>query len=499
MGEDYIDQLMASGQGTTMDDIVKMTANEPRFWNPTEYGTTIKDGVVLQPQYESTGPEGETGPVTGVLRYKEGKTAPGQEYEILDPVTGRVTGKGKFQKVGNLGSMLKETAIDLGPLLLTALGMPGAGSLGTMLGTSIAGGLGVTGLSAAQLAALGSAVGGAGLGLAQGQDPLDVLKSAALAGASAFVPSQVSSFLPSTGTPALDAALKKATELGTAAALKGGDVEGAVLGSLAGSGFGAATGATGIDPKLFSTVIDVARSGGDPQKLFNAVVGYAQSAGKGQPSGQAASAGYGGAETGGFFDPEAEDAESYIRSLTNYEAALPQDTATEGAGELLSWMLDPYKRDTAATTSQDDVYEDIESLLARYEDQGFSTAPTGDLDQSVTVTGERERPDWDILPDVITTPRTIRDVGPVTQIKPGEKLEGTDITEPDLAKDLPKVVGGTKTTTTKSGKPATQGGLDLSQLAFLIGMMQHKPKEEEQYQAAQWQPLDRELMYGLRG
>jgi len=262
-------------------------APAPAPFNPIGFdwtkGVQNIGGTIYQPQFESVqlghGEEGGMygqGNLQGVLRYKEGQTAPGQTYEMLDPTTGQVLGTGQFKKPGNLGDMLKAAAIDLAPLATFALGV---GPLGGMLGSAVAGGLGIpiatatsAGLSAAQLAALGSTVGSVGLGLAQGQDPLTLLKNAVVSGASAFLPSQVASFVPSTGTAALDAALKSAVEVGTRTAINGGNVEQAVIGSLVNSGVGAATGATGIDPGLVSAAIGIAQAKGDPQKIFNAVV-----------------------------------------------------------------------------------------------------------------------------------------------------------------------------------------------------------------------------------
>jgi hypothetical protein len=58
----------------------------------------------------------------------------------------------------------------------------------------------------------------------------------------------------------------------------------------------------------------------------------------------------------------------------------------------------------------------------------------------------------DLFPPI--EPRSIRDIGTVTKIAPGEKLEGTEIKEPNLAAGLkPITAGGTKTAT----KPATTG------------------------------------------
>lgn len=81
-------------------------------------------GTIYQPNYESVplghGEEGGQygkGALQNVLRYKEGQTAPGQTYEILDPTTGQVTGTGKFKEVGGAFDLLKEVAADLAPIL----------------------------------------------------------------------------------------------------------------------------------------------------------------------------------------------------------------------------------------------------------------------------------------------------------------------------------------------------------------------------------------------
>lgn len=244
-------------------------------------------------------------------------------------------------------------------------------------------------------------------------------------------------------------------------------------------------GAGNLIPAELKTLMDYAGKAGqvqsalkgDPNAIFGLITGAAKSGTL--PKGLTGDVDLSGADAiEGFFEPGGE---GYV----------PPD-----ASNLPDWALDPYKTNTPAfTPSSDDAYEDIESLLARYTDQGFSNAPTGDLSQIIDVTGTRDTTGT----DAGYTPRSIRDIGNVTQIQPGEKLEGTDITTPDLSKNLPTVPGKTTLPKKTPGKPTTQSGLDLSQLAFLLGMMQHRPKEQEQYQTAQWEPFDRELMYGLRG
>jgi len=237
----------------------------------------------------------------------------------------------------------------------------------------------------------------------------------------------------------------------------------------------------------------------------------------------------------GFFDPGGE---GYV---------------DPNAGNLPDWALDPYKDTTATsfTPGSDDVYEDIESLLARYENQGFTDQPSGAIDQTLEITGRRDDlnidpwlqpfvdperrvnvsedqpaqieitgkregtiiPDWDILPDAITAPRSIRDVGNVTKVSPDEKLEGTEVKEPDLVTGLtPAKVDTTKTdtkTTTKTDtktdtKPATPGsGMDLSALFALLGAMGGQGQDRQapaQANVARGTPESPfGLMYNLRG
>ena len=82
-------------------------------------------GTIYQPQFASSG-QGETfeqGPLQQIVRYKEGQTAPGQMYEVLDPSTGKVTETRQFINqpshgfFGDLFSGLQQAASDLGPIL----------------------------------------------------------------------------------------------------------------------------------------------------------------------------------------------------------------------------------------------------------------------------------------------------------------------------------------------------------------------------------------------
>jgi len=113
------------------------------------------DGTYYQPQYASTGSgeNFEQGPLTGFLSYAADANKPGGAYSTYDP-TGKFTGTGTQQKVSN--NML--------PFLLAAGGMalglpPGLGEAGA---AGTAGAAGIAGMTAAELAQLDLALGGAG-------------------------------------------------------------------------------------------------------------------------------------------------------------------------------------------------------------------------------------------------------------------------------------------------------------------------------------------------
>lgn len=482
MGEDYIDQLLSSQQDT-LDDVVETN----RFWDPSNYDATIKDGVVLQPRYTQpvSAETGETtGPVTGVLRYKEGQTQPGQIYDILDPVTGEVTGKGRFKEVDSAWDLIKQAAADLGPIL-----------------------------SFTPLAPLVRAVGA--LSAAEQGDILGALASG----------------LPiADKIPGLDkAAVSTLKDIGKYAS----------VGKAAQSGdwrqvLNAASQIPGIDaniPKELKTLSSYASQADAFQRAakgdLSALIGLAKSSGALPTSKLADVTGEDAIE--GFFAPGGEG----------------YDTTQEDIDSILARYKDTPS--TSFTPGSDDVYEDIESLLARYENQGFADQPTGATDQTLEITGRRDDlsidpwlqpfvdterrvnvtegepqtievtgkregtiiPDWDILPDAITTPRSIRDIGTVTKVSPDEKLEGTEIKEPDLVTGLtPAKVDTTKTdttTTTKTDtKPATPGsGMDLSALFALLGAMGGQGQDRQtpaQVNVARGTPESPYgLMYDLRG
>lgn len=173
-----------------------VSAPDPSDWQSALQAT--KPGWMLQAQQRmpASAETGEApGPLEGYLFYDPTQTAVGQQYQRYSP-TGEYQGVGQFKDVGGLGDILKTAATDLAPLATFALGV---GPLGGMLGSAVAGGLGIpvattagaAGLSAAQVAALGSAAGSAGLGVLQGKPIGDVLEDAA----KAVLPSLISTGL----------------------------------------------------------------------------------------------------------------------------------------------------------------------------------------------------------------------------------------------------------------------------------------------------------------
>lgn len=130
--------------------------------------------------------------VESVLRAPRGQLGEGRAYDILNPTTGQQLGRGNWEKSGSFFGDLFETATGLAkefaPLATMAIG---AGPLGGMIGSAAASGLGLTGLTAAQTAALGSAIGSGGITALSGGDIGDVLKSAAMAGAPQFIPKDI--------------------------------------------------------------------------------------------------------------------------------------------------------------------------------------------------------------------------------------------------------------------------------------------------------------------
>ena len=436
MGEDYIDQLLSSQQ-ETLDDVVKTK----RFWDPANYDTTIKDGVVLQPQYTQpvSAETGElAGPITGVLRYKKGQTAPGQTYEILDPVTGKVTGTGRFKKVGSAWDLTKQAAADLGPILgftplapfVRAVGALSAAEQGDILG-ALASGLPIAdkipGLDAATASTLKDLGKYASVGkAAQTGNWQQVLNAASqIPGIGTNIPQELKT---------LSDYASKATLLQRAAQ---GDI--------------------------------------------GAIANLAKEYGGTTPSPSETAVG-GGADIYGAYDPEVEAGLLYYGSDPSQEKYAEEDRLlgkypapagdVEPAGPRTT--MNPMELNRFLEANIDNPAT-ITELLDQY------------YPQTINVTGTKE-----------TAPRSIRDIGTVTKISPNEKLDIPDIPVPDLSVGLkPAVPGGTKTTPTKPAAPAAQDDW-LRRLAFLLGANRPEDEEEQPYQLANV-PKYEGLAYGFSG
>lgn len=277
-------------------------------------------------------------------------------------------------------------------------------------------------------------------------------------------------------------------------------------------------GILGPTGQLFSKGVGAigALQSGDPLRILGAISGL-PGAGDYIPAELSTLAKYAG-QAGQIKSALSGDPSAIFRLVSGADksGALPKGLAGDidlsGADAIEGFFApggEGYVEPGSFAQSPDEAYEDIESLLARYENQGFADAPTGDLSQSIDITGRRETdiPDWDILPDVYT-PRSIRDIGNVTQVQPGEQLEGTEIKEPDLTTGLtpavtapaPKPATPGKAPTPSPAPKAAKPGMDIGALFALLGAMggQQPTQAPAPYQTAR---INTEspfgLMYGL--
>jgi hypothetical protein len=298
----------------------------------------------------------------------------------------------------------------------------------------------------------------------------------------------------------------------------------------------AVTGLPGADkilPAMPSAVSDVLKYAGqakdvsqalkgDPSAIFRTIIGADKALGA--PSGKAASAGYGGADPG-YFDPDAETSPLPDWALDPYKDETKPGDYYAGLDRVINeWDeadIIPDTYDTAPKTSMPP-QEMARFLEANIDDPGTIDTLMQDYfpelyRQTITTTGTLPKkdviiPDWDMLPPAVEPPKSIRDVGNVTKISPDEKLEGTDITEPDLTTGLPKAVVTPAPKPADQGKAPTSGPTpspapkaedkktDLSALFALLGAMggQQPTQAPAPYQTAR---IDAEspfgLMYGL--
>ena len=470
----------------------------------------------------------------GTLTGRVSRTPAGSnQYQMLGP-NGVETFEGYKSKgfLGDMFSGLASIVRDTAPVWTAAIGM---GPLGGMLGGAAASGLGITGLSAAQTAALGSAIAGGANTALQGGDIGDVLKGAFKTALPSFILPQI----PSTGTPALDTAIKA----GTQAAIRGGDIESVVVGSLLNSGIGAAAGETGLDPKLVNSIIQVAQSGGDPQKLFNAAVGAAGSfAG---PNSQAAVGG--GAETEGFFD--AEEAQAVQDDINSIIARYPEQAQApniqnasyvtridplqelrlqtgltpDNEGFYLADLGDtPPPAPTPITAPERNAFleanipepETVQQLMQEYYPEIYRTPVA---DQRVEVTGTREVPIEQTAfeqfmqqyaapapvepPGILEGPSTIEVTGtrnrdlfpeftqPLLTAEPAPEPIYEQPPTPAPGPTAPPAAAPAPAPPAAAPSPApkAQSGTDMSALFALLGMMNQPAAKADPYQVARIQ------------
>lgn len=403
------------------------------------------------------------GPIEGYTFYDPKKTEAGKDKFKRYDASGKLIGEQQFKKPGNIWDLTKQATADLGPILqftplapfVRAISALSAAEQGNVLG-ALASGLPladkIPGLDKATAAALQSAGKYAAVAsAAKSKDPMQLLN--ALSQTKEFG-GQVPQELKTAGEYASKAgALQRATK---------GDI-GALL--------GLAQGATAPSKSYFPGYESTEEI---PEGFF-------------APGGE------------GYMEPEAGDADSYIQSIIGSEDALPKDVteflpASEVIRERTS-LEDRYPApegqtgyDTTpkTTMSPNDMAKFLE---ANIDDPGTIETLMQDYypelyRQQIGITGKREEPEF-------TPGRSIRDIGDVTQIQPGEKLEGTDIPEPDLSVGLPTVPGTAPkppgkppTPPTQPTKPATPlTGFDPRMLLALFGNQQRP--EEEPYRVAQ--------------
>lgn len=213
-------------------------------------------GMLYQPIFD------DFGNLQEVLRYQEGQTGAGQSYDRLDPTTLQPTGTGQFQRTAGLGSMLRQTVQDLGPLALAAISLNPA--LAASIGTAVANAVGVETLTASQAAALGKTIASTAVqAVTTGQlNVEDALRSAAV---TAFAPSigksvsdtVADAFYNATGADLPDAVIRSVNNAAASAAAtaiqQGADSSDIGRNALAGAISSGVTGALNeakIDPSL---------------------------------------------------------------------------------------------------------------------------------------------------------------------------------------------------------------------------------------------------------
>ena len=499
----YLDQALKTGFTSHYSQPVsRETQDEPQYEGDWATLGNVTVVPLSEPVYEGTGD----------AQYQSGSTPSGHMVSV--PLTGKYEGYSRNDIYDNDGNFVK-----------TTISEPDNDKYGLKS-------LAQLGLTAASFGGLGPLA----QGLASAYKGVNAAKSGDWLSAAA-------SILPNAGLiPGVDKGLADTLKTAGGYAKTASTLQKAIESKDPLAILSALPGTPGI-PQIPSDITDVLKGVGqakqireavrneDPYALLQSIVGASKAGGK---AGKGYFPGYDtpGEIQEGFFDvggpgymePEGEDADSYIRSLMNFESGFPQDMST-GGGDLPDWALDPDGTTSDPYYSSDpsqEKYVDEDRLLGKYPAPAGDVEPAGPrtkmdpmelnrfleaniddpatiadlLDlynpQQINVTGTKDT----TSSDAVTTPRSIRDVDTVTKINPDEKLEGTEIKEPDLSKDLPGV-GGTKTTGTKTTAKPGMSPEDVMKL--LLAMQGQRPEQEEDYRLFAGQPLGYDLMYGLRG
>ena len=432
------EELRQIVSGTSNDWMTALQEQNPNW---------IMQAIQSQPVSAETGEM--AGPIEGYTFYDPKKTEAGKDTFKRYDASGKLLGEQKFKEPGNVWDLTKQAAADLGPILqftplapfVRAISAMSAAEQGNILG-ALASGLPladkIPGLDKATVAALQSAGKYASVAsAAKSKDPMQLLN-----------------------------ALSQTKEFG------------------------------GQVPTELKTISEYASKAGALQRAakgdIGALMGLMPGAAKGSTAGQAASAGYGGADPG-YFDPDAETSPLPDWALDPYKDETKPGDYYAGLDKIVDeWDeadIIPGTYDTAPKTSMPP-QEMAKFLEANIDDPGTIDTLMQDYfpdlyRQTIGVTGTLPKndviiPDWDFMEEPDRTPGSPTDTTPGTVLPDDDRTSGT------------APAGGTKTT----AKPGMSTE-DLMKL--LLAMQGQRPEQEEEYRLANIQPLGYELMYGLRG
>jgi hypothetical protein len=334
-------------------------------------------------------------------------------------------------------------------------------------------------LTAAQTAALGSAIGSGGITALRGGDIGDVLKSAAAAGLPQVVNEIVAPFANTIGADVLNATDSKflsdvvsGAVKGVPGALMSGDASnlltGAVTGAV-GSQVGDQLGLTPQQSQVATNIASKLLQGGDlsPSDIFRIGTSF----GGKTPTAFETAVG-GGAETSGFFDPDVEagllyygsdpDQEKYIeedRLLARYPAPTVEDVRTSMSPMELNKFLEANIEDPGT----------IETLMQEYFPELYR--------QQIEVIGNR--PPAELFPEF---EQPLLTAEPTT---PAPTPTAAPAPTPPSAPG-PSAAPGPSPSPSPAPSPSTaQSGMDMSGLFALLGMMNQGRDKPDPYQVAQ--------------